>query len=41
MSKGYGWKDIINERLTNGVPKNKLENNEYPEYSIYILQELM
>lgn len=38
MSKdfGFGWNDIINERMSNGVPKNKLENSAYPEYSIYI-----
>lgn len=33
---GFGWTDIINERISNGIPKNKLENSDYPEYSIYI-----
>lgn len=38
MSKdfGFGWNDIINERISKGVPKNKLENSDYTEYSIYI-----
>lgn len=36
MSKGYGFFDIIEERISKGIPRNKLEDPEYPDFSIYI-----
>lgn len=33
---GFGFKDIINEKIKSGIPKSKLENLDYPDYSIYI-----
>jgi hypothetical protein len=33
---GAGLKEIVQERINSGVPKNKLEHPDYADFSIYI-----